>query len=71
VSDGKILSGMKKTTKEKQLEILRGMGGAQRVQLGAELYEMAREISRAGIRDQFPDLSEKEVEEKLKERLPK
>lgn len=56
---------------EKQIEILRKMSGSQRVRLGAGLYEMARKIAKAGIRDQFPRLSEREIEGKLKERLPK
>lgn len=56
---------------EEYLENLRKMPGAKKVKIGAELYEVALKIAKAGVRDQFPHLSEKEIAKKVKERLPK
>jgi hypothetical protein len=54
---------------KRQLEILRRMSGAQKVRLGAELYEMGRKIALAGIRDRFPKISQERLQEKLKQRM--
>lgn len=54
---------------EKQVEILRGMDGARRVELALGLSELSLEMARAGIRAKNPGISEEEVKERLKERL--
>lgn len=60
-----------KSAEEKQIEILRKMSGSQRVMIGCQLYDLSIKIACDGIRSQFPGISQKELEEKLKERLPK
>jgi len=55
----------------KQIEIYRQMTGAERLRIGCELYEMAKEIVSAGIRRMFPHLNEPELSEKVKERMSK
>jgi len=47
--------------REVQLKVLRAMSGEQRLLLAIEMSEFARELSRAGIRQQHPEWSEKEV----------
>ncbi len=55
---------------EKQyISLLRKMDGNQRVKIGAELYEVARHIAESSIRNQYPDLSEDEIKEKLRQRM--
>ena len=54
---------------QKQLEIYRSMTGAQRLQIGFELYETALEICRFGIKDQHPDWNEKEIQAEIRRRL--
>jgi hypothetical protein len=54
---------------EKQIELYRKMTGPQRLQIALELHEMSCEVSRAGIRRQFPGASAAEVEEKLRARI--
>jgi len=54
---------------ERQEEILRRMTGAQRLRIGFEITEFALNLARAGIRHQYPGLSDEEVREKLRERL--
>lgn len=52
-------------------EKLRLMTGEERLKQAFELSRFAWEIAQAGIRNQFPNISEKELKEKLKQRLPK
>ena len=47
----------------------RRMSAAEKLSAGFQLFEYACEITRAGIRHQFPAASEAEVERTLKERL--
>jgi len=54
---------------QKQIEIYRSMTGAQRLHIGFELYELAVEICRTGIKNQYPDWSEREIEAELRKRL--
>jgi type II secretory pathway predicted ATPase ExeA len=53
----------------RQIEIYRSMSGQQRLKIALDLHEFACNVSRAGIRRQFPDANEDEVEEYLKRRL--
>jgi hypothetical protein len=41
----------------------------RRIALGLELYEFARKITIAGIRNQFPDADEAAILQKLRERI--
>lgn len=41
----------------------------RRIAIGLELYEFARKITLAGIRNQFPDADEATVLQKLRERI--
>ena len=51
--------------REVQIKVLRNMTGEQRLLLAIEMSEFAHELSRAGIRDQHPEWSEKEVTREL------
>ena len=51
--------------REVQLKVLRAMSGEQRLLLAIEMSEFARELSRAGIRRQHPEWSEKQVTREL------
>jgi hypothetical protein len=52
-----------------QIERYRQMTGEERLALGLRLHELSCEVAREGIRSQFPDISEDEVERKLRERI--
>jgi hypothetical protein len=54
---------------ERYIAILRAMSGNQRVKIGAELYEMARHIVASSIRNKYPNISEQELQDKLRERM--
>lgn len=58
-----------KEGRKKQIEIYRSMTGAQRLQIGFELYEFAVEICRAGIKNQHPDWNKEEIQAELRRRL--
>jgi hypothetical protein len=61
---------MKPAEAEKRyIAILRAMSGNQRVKIGAELYEMARHIVASSIRNKYPNISEQELQAKLRERM--
>lgn len=47
---------------QKQIEIYRGMTGTQRSQIGLQLYELAQELVRSGVRHQHPDWDSRRVE---------
>jgi hypothetical protein len=48
-----------------QLQIYRRMSAGQRLLLGFEISELARELKRAGIRQRHPDWSDAQVEREL------
>jgi hypothetical protein len=50
---------------QKQIEIYRRMTGQQRLQIGFELYELARGLVRAGVRHQHPDWDDGQVEQEV------
>jgi hypothetical protein len=54
---------------ELQIERLRAMTGAQRLKIALDLHEFASNVSRAGIRQQFPEADEEEVERHLRRRI--
>ena len=54
---------------EMQIERYRQMTGEERVKLGFDLFRLACDVARAGIRSQHPGADEAEVERLLKERL--
>ena len=55
----------------RQIEIYRRMTGEERLKVALDLHEFACNVSRAGIRRQYPDASDDEVEEHLKRRIEK
>ncbi len=50
---------------QKQLEIYRRMTGTQRVQIGCELYDLAREVVRSGVRHQHPEWNDDQVRQEV------
>lgn len=52
-----------------QLEAYRRMTGEERLRIGIGLYEASLGVAREGIRARYPEASEEEVEEKLRERI--
>ena len=54
---------------EMQIERYRQMTGEERVKLSFDLFRLACDVARAGIRQQHPDADAAEVERLLKERL--
>ncbi len=53
----------------RQIESLRQMSGEQRLALAFTMWEMAREITRAGIRAQHADFTPEQVERELARRI--
>jgi hypothetical protein len=54
---------------ERQIEQYRAMSGEQRLQIALDLHEFACNITREGIRRQFPNATEQEVEQHLRHRI--
>lgn len=54
---------------QKQIEIYRKMSGIERLHIGFELYELARNIVLASISRMFPNISEEELQKKIRERM--
>jgi len=52
-----------------QIEMYRRMKPEQRLKLALDLPELACDVAREGIRYQFPQADEAEVERRLRERL--
>ncbi len=52
-----------------QIERLRAMTGEQRLKIALDWHEFASNVSRAGIRRQYPEADEKEVERRLRQRI--
>ncbi len=53
----------------RQIECLRKMTGEQRLQIALDLHALCCDVAREGIRRQFPDATEEEVERQLRRRL--
>lgn len=56
---------------EKYYEVLRNMSGEQRMRIGFEMHKFVMKIVESAIRNQYPDISDAELKEKIKERLPR
>ena len=54
---------------QKQIELYRRMTGQQRLQIGFELYELARTLVRAGVRHDFPNWDEEQVKKEVNRRF--
>ena len=54
---------------DKQIELYRTMTGEQRLAIALRLHELACNVTREGIRAQFPGVDETEVERRLRERI--
>jgi Rv0078B-related antitoxin len=52
-----------------QIELYRSMSGEQRLKIALGLHELSCELAREGIRRQYPDAGEAEVERLLRQRL--
>jgi len=50
-----------------QKRIYQSMTPEKKLMIAADLYHSARALKAAGLRDQHPDWSEKEIQEKVKE----
>jgi hypothetical protein len=54
---------------ERQIERYRAMTGEQRLAISLDLHEFACQVTRAGIRRQFPTADSEEVERHLRRRI--
>jgi hypothetical protein len=52
-----------------QIEAYRRMTGQQRLQVAFDLYAVARQLARAGVRHQHPDWDETRVEQEVVRRF--
>lgn len=52
-----------------KIEQARRMTFEERFLAGAQLFEMACNVSRAGIRAQYPEADDDEVEQRLRDRI--
>ncbi len=53
----------------KQIELYRGMTGEQRLKIALDLHTFICNLSRAGIRRRYPNATEDEVEQHLRQRI--
>jgi hypothetical protein len=53
----------------RQIERYPAMTGEQRLKIALDLHEFACNVAREGIRRQFPDAGEEEVEQHLRRRI--
>lgn len=53
----------------RQIERYRAMTGEQRLRIALDLHEFACNVARAGIRRQFPQADDAEVERQLRHRI--
>jgi hypothetical protein len=53
----------------RQIDLYRAMTGEQRLEIAFNLHKLSCDIAREGIRRQFPDASEEEVDEHLRARI--
>jgi hypothetical protein len=54
---------------QRQIECYRKMTGERRLQIALDLHALSCDIAREGIRRQFPNTDDEEVERRLRERL--
>jgi hypothetical protein len=55
--------------RKRYVEVLRRMTPEQRLMKALELSEMSRELTRAGLRERFPDATEEDIQRLFLERL--
>lgn len=65
------MSSKPQPNRQRYLEVLRSMTPQQKLAKAFELTELARSLLRAGLRQQFPELSEEELHQVYLERLAK
>ena len=53
----------------RQIERYRAMTGQQRLQIALDLHQFACEVARAGIRRQFPEADDREIDRHLRNRI--
>ncbi len=53
----------------KQIELYRGMSGEQRLKIALDLHTFICNVSRAGIRRRYPNATDDEVEQHLRQRI--
>lgn len=53
----------------KQIEIYRSMTGPERLRIAFELWELSLVLMRSSERNAHPELSEGEIEQRVKERI--
>ena len=53
----------------RQIERYRTMTGEERLRIALDLHAFSCEVAREGIRHQFPDAGEAEIERRLRQRL--
>lgn len=54
-------------SKDMQIEIFKRFSGEKRVLLGAELYEMVRQLIKDGMRNRHPELKDEQLDWRTKE----
>ena len=54
---------------DRQIELYRQMTGEQRVKIALGLHKLSCDVARDGIRHQFPDADEEEIERQLRLRI--
>jgi len=54
---------------ERQIARYRAMTGEERLRIALDLHELASDVAREGIRHQFPEAGEAEIERRLRQRL--
>jgi hypothetical protein len=52
---------------DRQYEIMKGFSGEKRVSIGADLYEMVRQLIMDGLRNRHPDLDDGDIQLKARE----
>jgi hypothetical protein len=53
----------------RQIELYRAMTGEERLRIALDLHALSCDMAREGIRRQFPDADEQEVERRLRQRI--
>ncbi len=53
----------------RQIELYRAMTGEQRLRIALDLHALSCDVAREGIRRQFPQADEHEVERRLRQRM--
>jgi hypothetical protein len=54
---------------QRQIERYRAMTGEERLKIALDLHEFACNVAREGIRRQYPEATEEEVEQHLRRRI--